>query len=326
MNKKETTIDEVLKDPSSFWENDVIILNFEKQWSSKIDLSWKILNILNYKIKDWSLRAKILLNSFLDQEYLLKNYGTQAEEFFGHKNTWYIRLPYSKDDLDQSIKSLWKTKITDQMIFDKAIAQNVFLRVAEIKHYLKFDASSKEENLKQTILTLEWQNNKFIYSSKQNILEYIQELQIIFPPLKSKSPIEIITRLAKTNFTIPEVAKWKSFSGVYVDVDGTLFERVAKWSEQEWSQIINQEVLQKLQEYEKQWKEVYIFTWWNLQEKQKLLDKFGIKYKLVSKYDMAWWEAEIVIDDTEDKNKFFIESKIFAKEYIPVQRFLKSDT
>lgn len=100
---------------------------------------------------------------------------------------------------------------------------------------------------------------------------------------------------------------------------------MAKWSNQEWSQIVNEELLQKLQEYKKQWKEIYIFTWWNLKEKQKLLDKFDIKYKLMSKYDMAWWTAEIVYDDTGDQETFFAETKILAKTYNNVKRFIRSD-
>ncbi len=114
---------------------------------------------------------------------------------------------------------------------------------------------------------------------------------------------------------IPEPMKWKRIEGAYVDVDGTLIEYVPIGSDKEGKQELRPEVVGLLKKYEQEWKEIIIWTGWDVKKKEKRLRELGITWPVVSKYDYAGATAEIVVDDT-DKGAFVMQSKILPETYI----------
>lgn len=114
---------------------------------------------------------------------------------------------------------------------------------------------------------------------------------------------------------IPEPMRGKRVKGVYVDVDGTLIEYVPIGSDKEGKQELRMEVVELLKKYEQEWKEIIIWTGWDVKKKEKRLRELGITWPVVSKYDYAGATAEIVVDDT-DKAAFMLQSKILPETYI----------
>jgi hypothetical protein len=80
---------------------------------------------------------------------------------------------------------------------------------------------------------------------------------------------------------------------------------------------LNNNVLNKLKEYEAQGKQITIWTDGDLEELTQKLRSLGVQYPIKSKFDFGGANAEIVIDN-DDQNTFFAKTRIFPKEFIKV--------
>lgn len=126
---------------------------------------------------------------------------------------------------------------------------------------------------------------------------------------------KMLDYMMNVNIDIPEVMKWERIEWVYVDIDWTLIDYVPIGSPLEWTQQLRQPVVELLKKYEREWKKVIIWTWGNVEMKEKYIRSLWITWPVVSKYDYAWAIAEIVVDDT-DKSAFILQSKIMPEVYI----------
>jgi hypothetical protein len=130
-----------------------------------------------------------------------------------------------------------------------------------------------------------------------------------FPWLDTKQ--KMLDYVFNTKLDIPEVMKGQNIEWVYCDVDGTLL----IWWEQEETQILNKKVVSMLKWHETEWKQITIWTWWDLEKAQTLLKSLWIDWPVVSKYDYAGAIAEIVVDN-EDEWAFVLQYKIAPKTFI----------
>ena len=274
--------DDIKKSINTGSINDTIIIQPEisvNDFSDSTDFGWlkSALAILR-KTPD----IKIILSSLFDKNTLAGlSKGHYLAEILSYPNCRLYKMSPFAESFDD-INSIFD--LENEHLYSQEIAKekNDYF-ISELKHDIKywwFD--SQREYLLEEVESI---ISKISINSKEYIVldKVIKNCKLYYPSMITKTNTQIIKRILDSKMNIPEIAKWKFFPWVYVDVDGTLFERVAKWSDSEWSQKPNQELLLELQELAKSWKEIHIFTWWNLEEKQKLLDKFDIKYKLVSK-------------------------------------------
>ena len=106
-----------------------------------------------------------------------------------------------------------------------------------------------------------------------------------------------------------EVPEWTYYEGVFVDRDGCLYDN--------YNLKINDDILDLIKDYEKQWMKVHIWTWWNLEKKQKILDAVGIPYTIESKTAYKWATVEVLVDnDTADI--VYANTKIKSKTHVTV--------
>lgn len=159
---------------------------------------------------------------------------------------------------------------------------------------------------------LQRKNNPYDMNEDEKI-ERLMKVQKFFPWLETFE--KAMDYILHVDLDLPEVMKWQKIEWVYVDVDGTLIEYVGINSGKEWTQQLRKEVVELLKKYEAEWKEIIIWTGWDVELKKKHLRSLWITRPIVSKYDYAGVTAEIVVDDT-DQNSFITQSKIYPETYI----------
>ncbi len=105
--------------------------------------------------------------------------------------------------------------------------------------------------------------------------------------------------------------EWERFEGVFVDWDWCLYDNK--------KQQFNQNIIDMIIEYESQWKKIIIWSGWNLEMKQKLLDNHPqlSHYKIQSKTDYKWWTVEIAIDN-DPQELLRANAKIKSENHIKV--------
>ena len=103
--------------------------------------------------------------------------------------------------------------------------------------------------------------------------------------------------------------EWTRFEGVFVDRDWCIYDNK--------NLKFNQSVIDMVKKYEQEWKEITLWTQWNLEMKQKLLDEAGLNYKIQSKTDYKWWTVEIAIDN-DSKEFLFANAKLKSEKHIQV--------
>jgi hypothetical protein len=138
-----------------------------------------------------------------------------------------------------------------------------------------------------------------------------QRAKEIFPMLIDKDNAFILNFLEEISSIREEVRKGESLSGIFCDIEGTLFS----------NGILNNAVLEFLNKNKKEGKEITLWSDGNLSELQSLLDMNKITYKLYAKRDFAGAIVEIAIDDM-DEHSFSAMTKIYAKKFIRVQDIL----
>ena len=149
-----------------------------------------------------------------------------------------------------------------------------------------------------------------LLKNKELIFESYQEYNSYYWPCTFEEFVNIIVYDREFKLWV-NTMEWKILQWVYCDMDGTLI-----ISDKDWF-VINEKVLGYLKEQEMLWKEIHIWTWWDINKQQQKLNEFWIKYPLISKYKYNWAEAEIVIDD-QSYDSFQTDYWIKAKNYVNV--------
>ena len=162
---------------------------------------------------------------------------------------------------------------------------------------------------KLRILSDEFNVKKSLESNKL-ALELYNEYDSIYWPCTFEEFIKIITDNEWYREWI-DIMKWKKLVWVYCDIDWTLIVRGKDGF------VVNEKVLNYLKEQEKLWKEIHLWTWWEIYQQEQILKYFWIKYPLTNKYKYQWAKAETVIDNF-DYNKFVSNYRIKVKNYINV--------
>lgn len=142
--------------------------------------------------------------------------------------------------------------------------------------------------------------------------------QELFPWLNTLE--KMLDFIVHIKLDIPELMKWQRIEWVYCDIDGTLIDYVGIHSWKEGTQQLRTRVVELLKKYESEWKEIILWTWWDVQQKEAYLRSLWIRRPVKSKYDYAWATAEIVVDDT-DQNAFIAQSKIYPETYIDTREW-----
>ena len=153
-------------------------------------------------------------------------------------------------------------------------------------------------------------NKNELIKNKELILESYNTYNLHYWPCTFEEFVDIIVDDSWYKEWV-DIMEWRKLLWVYCDIDDTLIIRDKDGF------VVNEKVLNYLKEQEKQWREIHIWTWWNISDQQEKLNKFWIKYPLISKYEHRWAEAEIVIDD-QDYSSFMSDYWIKAKNYINV--------
>ncbi len=155
-----------------------------------------------------------------------------------------------------------------------------------------------QHDLKPYVIEEKWERYKQIIKQAREIFD-----------IKPETPDENVESfILNAKREITKVMEW-DINWVYCDIDDTII-----WAD---GNII-EKTLKIIQELENEWKEIIIWTGWDLSEaKKKLAGTLFEKYKLVSKYDYAGATAEIIIDNTSPE-KFFVQTGITAKKFIRI--------
>lgn len=154
-------------------------------------------------------------------------------------------------------------------------------------------------------------NIQDLLENKKLVLESLyKDYNSIYWPCTFDEFIEIITDDEWYKNWV-DIMKWRKLVWIYCDIDWTLI------VEGKDGLIVNEKVLNYLEEQEKLWKEIHLWTWWEIYEQKRKLRKFWIKYPLTSKYKHQWAKAETVIDDL-DYNSFVSDYWIKVQNYINV--------
>lgn len=135
----------------------------------------------------------------------------------------------------------------------------------------------------------------------------ISKAKEIFPMLSDKDNSFIIQFLKEASSNRAEVAKGKTFSGIFCDIEGTLL----------IDSKVHNKVFEFLKQNEKEGKDISLWTDGNLSEIQLLLDANSVSYKLYAKRDFAGAIVEMAIDDM-DEISFSAITKIFVEKFLPV--------
>lgn len=146
---------------------------------------------------------------------------------------------------------------------------------------------------------------------EQMVASGIKRAKEIFLMLADKDNAYILQFLEETSADRTEVRKGQTLSGIFCDMEGTLFTNGQ----------LNNRVLELLKSQEAEGKEVTLWTDGKLSELQPLLDAKSISYPLHAKRDYAGAIVEMAIDDM-DEHSFSAITKIFAKEFKQVDKVL----
>ena len=265
-----------------FWN---IILNIYKNFS-KMGKLRSFSNFRKFNIKkDWDI------NSIYDEDFNNKN---KILKYFEKNNSEWAKIALkfvtSKINDNVNLQNQLSSYIYKTWLFDPSII------------YSKSDLYILYDNLTS--------------SQKSKIDIILRQAEIIFQrPVNSKSTLNFLVRHKKN---IPEIAKWKYFTWIYCDFDGTLFEDTLPWTPESQNPKINYNILDYLLKKQKQWSKITIMTWWDLdQRKQILLDNW-VDFPIIHKTKLAWWIIENVIDNISNSKVFHTITKILAVNYIHV--------
>jgi hypothetical protein len=128
-----------------------------------------------------------------------------------------------------------------------------------------------------------------------------------FPSLLDSSDDDVLDFIAGAEVEIPLVMEGAELPGVFCDIDGTLLSDGKPKAD----------VLATLAKYEAEGMLITVWTRGDVSETARILSENGIAYPLRNKLDFAGATVEIAIDD-EDRNSFFLNTRVHAKRFIRV--------
>ncbi|EKE29409.1 MAG: hypothetical protein ACD_2C00180G0002 [uncultured bacterium (gcode 4)] len=153
-----------------------------------------------------------------------------------------------------------------------------------------------------------WDGYEVDESQRERFEKIMTDARAAFNMKEHVTESQVVRFIMETKTQIEKVMDW-DIDWVYCDIDDTIIRA-------DWTLILS--TLDILEKYEKQWKAIHIWTWWELElAKEKLAGTPFERFPLVSKYDYAWANAEIVIDNVSPE-KFAIQTGITAKKFIRV--------
>lgn len=278
--------------------------------------------------EDFREATFIFAESSRDSKSLQSIYGVELALDILRKNpkakvilmsTFEIKtLRHLNDKIDLVMKydnSRFFCHLRDKEEFAKEL-QILFQEPKPERHISEFDVSKVAQNSLSHILhdlnyVENWQQPAKIGEQKlDRFKECMQKAKNYFPGLCDCSDEEVVDFLITAKKSMTErkkVMSGEKISGVYCDVEGTLL----------CDGKLNSEVVQLLEKYAKQGKNITVWTDGNPKEIQEQLEALGAYYKVESKRDFAGALAEIVIDDMEEF-AFSALTKISAKKFIRV--------
>ena len=263
------------------------------KWRKNRDYGW-IDDAKNILLKNPS--AKIILMGMMPKEVWAKEKGG-ADFVLAHANVVFLDL----FDLFGDKWILWKLK------FKHEVDKEKYLWLADE------EAKTSMVYIRHTLQGIKDPYHPQNESESMRLQSAFKQTQECFPWLDTLD--KMLDFVLHVNIDLPEKMKGQRIEGVYCDVDGTLIEYVGIHSGKEWTQQLRQSVVELLKKYEKEWKQIYIRTWGNVEKKAAYLKTLGITRPVLNKYDYAGANAEIVVDDT-DQNAFIVQSKIYPETYI----------
>lgn len=234
--------------------------------------------------------AKIILTSFLPKEYFIKNLWEKSK-IFEKPNVVFFQIP--EFDGINDIK-FWNIDGKSHAEIIK-VSINDFLKL--VRH------SSRNEK--------SWFYNE---ANKEKAEKYYNEFKNRYWSILPNCSYDEFVMFT-INYIIDDELKmpWKEIFWVYCDIDWTLI-----LTDENWEKKVNEKVLNYLKNLEELWKEIYIWTGWDVSEQRKILESFWITYPVLSKYDYSWASAEFIIDDFKDGSKFYAFYSITPKTYLNV--------
>ncbi len=283
-----------------------IICEYKKDWWSRTDLSW-LSDALELLAKN--KKESIVLMSFLTLDNIKKLSPQKADQiklFLSYPKSKLKQLPFNPNEL--LVNNLKQESLSSKHIWwaEKTIENKKW------KNLTALISSEAGRRIWKFRHTLQHKEDPYDMTESEQV-ERLKEVQKFFPWLETFD--KAMDYILHINLDLPEVMKWERIEWVYVDVDGTLIDYVGIHSGKEWTQKLRPKVVELLKKYEAEWKEIIVWTWWNVELKKKYLRSLWITRPVVSKYDYAWATAEIVIDDT-GQNSFIAQSKIYPEVYI----------
>lgn len=237
--------------------------------------------------------CKIILYHVLPVEYLRKNHQ-KLDIVLAKPNVRLLEMPFSLETLATAFQT--KSINIDSSSTQDALNKHIAGELSSIWHDIKKapDPLHPSDG---------WQ--------KSCVVSGIAKAKEVFPMLADKDNAFILQFLEETSAKREEVRKGETFSGIFCDMEGTLFS----------NGTLNNAVLEFLRKHEAEGKEIRLWSDGNLPELQPLLDVNNITYQLNAKRDFAGAIVEMAIDDM-DEHSFSAITKVFAKEFKQVGSIL----
>ena len=237
-----------------------------------------------------------------------------------NKNITFLQLPYSPEELidaAQTIQGLnqkWLliTTLEGESVFRKTIEREIerFFHTFNHNEVCKpyYDAEGYKWCLKIFSLSPE-QKPQTLIDFEDKLISLIQTQHSSF---KNSTREEILKTAAdyylfEKQQLLPEGTK---FTGVFVDRDDTLFDNDTK--------DFNPKVLDMIQTYQSENKQVTIRTLGNIEEKRKILKNKWLNLEIKNKADFKWGEVEIAIDN-ENSELFFANTLVKPQKFIQIK-------
>lgn len=287
-----------------------------KATDSLLDFAWldlALTKILADPTKKIVLTCPLGSDSFLSHKDISP---TQKDKFIfllSHHNVRFLQTPCTRDQLSTLFTQIddHQPPINSEVSFQHIIEQNISTFLHDDRLWTKLWNGlhlTHEAELSYLIHLPEEKKNEQWIAFENKLIALLQIQHPSFKLLPRKQNLQRIVDMFKYSRTkgLPEGTR---FEGVFVDRDGTLYDNKKL--------IFNQHIIDMIKEYEKQWKKITLWTWWNLEIKQKLLDEAWLDYKIQNKTDYKWWTVEIAIDN--DSQEFLLaNAKIISEHHIKV--------
>jgi len=187
-----------------------------------------------------------------------------------------------------------------------------FSHIGSVKSDVAVALSKKEVarclgEIRHVIQWMEDPQNPKDDEERRRVALALSKAREYFPSLLSSDDESVLEFIRTKEADIPLVREGEDLAGVFCDIDGTLLVNGKP----------NTEVLEMLKGYEAKGKAIILWTLGNISETKAVLFENGISYPLQNKLDFAGAVVEIAIDD-EDRNSFFLKTRVHARQFIRV--------